>query len=197
MHIKRSKKPNFSFSKLFLYSLYFAIVLSFVHSQSYSQTISKPYYIQLLDSVKIYYGDTCCIGINSILIKHLYEFQKYDPVRNYLDEYEFVRKEIEGFRTTYIKTIYNEPALLVDLSRIFADVKQQNLVNLSGIYLGPDSVTSVALSYIILRTSPKKYNSVIYQIANFDAAFKNEITKFGDDWYNSVELKGIVTYPVK
>jgi hypothetical protein len=118
-------------------------------------------------------------------------------VRKYLDEYEFVRKEIEVFRAMYIKTIYNEPALLLDLSRIFASAEQQNLVNVSGVYLGPDSVTSVALSYIILRASPKKYNSGVYQIANFDAAFKSEITKFGDEWYNSMELKEIAAFPIK
>jgi hypothetical protein len=147
--------------------------------------------------VKTFYGDTCCIGVNSALIKRLYKFQKYAPVRNYLNSYESIKKTIEDFRTIYSKTIYNEKAMLLGLSRILKNNRQQNIVNACGIYLGADSVTSVALSYIIIRSSPIQYSSGLYQIANFDPLFKKEITNYGSDWYNSEKLKEIMAFPLK
>lgn len=113
-------------------------------------------------------------------------------VKNYLNSYESIRKTIENFRKTYIKTIYGEKALLIDLSRIFKKDKQQNIVNACGIYLSPDSVTSIGLSYIIIRSSPFQFNAKLYQMASLDQAFKYEITKYGDDWYNSKKLKEIM-----
>ena len=66
--------------------------------------------------------------------------------------------------------------------------KLQNIVNLCGIFLGPDSVTSIGLSYIILRVTPLKFYSKLYQINNFDSTFKKELISFGDDWYYSMKL---------
>jgi hypothetical protein len=190
-----------SFSNCFKLSpvtLFILLFISFCYnSKINSQTNSNPEYLSLLDSVKCFYGDTCAIGVNSKLINRLYDFQKYEPVRKYLDEYESIRKTIEDFRKTYIKTIYDEKALLLDISRIFNNARQQNIVNLSGIYLGPDSLTNISLSYIIIRTSPGKFYSKIYQVANFDQAFKIEITNYGDDWYNSKKLQEIIEFPLK
>ena len=185
-------KSNFHFCKLIVFLLCLLFQFFFFSIKSYSQTNSKPEYLALLDSVKTFYGDTCFIGVNSNLIKRLYGFQKCVPVKNYLNSYESIRKTIENFRKTYIKTIYGEKALLIDLSRIFKKDKQQNIVNACGIYLSPDSVTSIGLSYIIIRSSPFQFNAKLYQMASLDQAFKYEITKYGDDWYNSKKLKEIM-----
>jgi hypothetical protein len=160
--------------------------------KNHSQTNFKPEYSSLFDSVKIFYGDTCFIGVNSNLIKRLYGFKKYVPVKTYLNSYESIRKTIENFRKTYIKAIYDEKSLLLDLSRIFKEDKQQNIVNACGIYLGPDSVTNIALSYVIIRSSPFQLNTKLYQMATLDQAFKYEITNYGDDWYNSRKLKELM-----
>ena len=173
------------------------ISLLFFNTKTFSQTNSEPVYSSLLDSVKTFYGDTCIIGVSSSLIKRLYNYQQYSRVKNYLSSYEIIKKKIDEFRQAYRKTIYDDNALLLDLSRIFDVSKQQNIVNVCGIYLGPDSVTSIALSYIILRSSPSKFYSKLYQVVNFDKEFKNEITNFGSDWYKSMELNGIITFPLK
>lgn len=183
--------------KFILFLLFLIFSISFFYTDAFSQTNSDSDYNSLLDSVKTYYGDTCSIGVSSSLIKRLYNYEQYTPVRNYLDSYETIRKIIDEFRRTYIRTIYDENALLLDLSRIFSDTRQQNIVNVCGIYLGPDSVTSISLSYIILRSSPLKFYSKLYQVGNFDNAFKKEITNFGDDWYKSMELNGKITFPLK
>jgi hypothetical protein len=173
------------------------ISLLFLNTKTFSQTNSESEYSSLLDSVKTFYGDTCVIGVSSGLIKRLYNYQQYSPVKNYLSSYETIKDKIEDFRKAYIKTIYDEPALLLDLSRILDDPRQQNIVNVCGIYLGPDSVTSISLSYIILRSSPAKFYSKLYQVANFDKAFKDEITNFGNDWYKSMELNEKIVFPLK
>jgi len=191
-------KAFFNYFKLSSVTLFILLfITSFYNSKIYSQTNSHPEYLSLLDSVKYFYGDTCAIGVNSKLISRLYDFQKYEPVRKYLDEYESLRKTIDEFRNNYIKTIYDEKALLLDISRIFKDARQQNIINLGGIYLGPDSLTNISLSYIIIRTSPGKFYSKIYQVANFDQAFKKEITNYGNDWYNSKKLHEIIEFPLK
>ena len=157
-------------------------------SISYSQPTSMPEYSALFDSVKTIYGDTCFIGISSELINRLYSYQNYKPIKSYLDSYENIRRNIEKFRKMFIKSIYNENALLIDMTKIFTLDKLQNIVNLCGIFLGPDSVTSIGLSYIILRVTPLKFYSKLYQINNFDSTFKKELISFGDDWYYSMKL---------
>ena len=188
---------NSSFRILTISLFFLILAISFFGNPTFAQTTSKPEYLSLLDSVKTFYGDTCCIGVNSNLIKRLYGFQKYTPVKNYLNSYEAIRKNIEGFRKTYLKSIYDEQALLLDLSRIFSDSTQQNIVNLCGIYLGPDSVTSIGLSYIILRSNPAQFYSRLYQVVNFDQAFKEEITNYGDEWFYSKKLKELMELPLK
>ena len=188
---------NSNFYRIVLIPILLLISLLFFNSKTFSQTNSESEYSSLLDSVKTFYGDTCIISVNSGLIKRLYNYQQYSPVKNYLSSYETIRDKIEEFRRTYKKTIYDENALLLDLSRILSETKQQNIVNVCGLYLGPDSVTSIALSYIILRSSPVKFYSKLYQVSNFDQVFKNELTNFGSDWYKSMELNGFIPFPLK
>jgi hypothetical protein len=184
-------------NKLFPILFYLVLVFSFYSNPTFSQSNTNPEYLSLLDSVKTFYGDTCCIGVNSNLIKRLYNFKNYSEVKSYLDIYDSIRQKIEGFRDTYKKSIYNEAALLLDLSRIFKNAKQQNIVNVAGIYLGSDSVTSIGLSYIILRSSPVKFYSKLYQVPNIEKAFREEITNFGNDWYKSLELNNELKFPLK
>jgi hypothetical protein len=162
-------------------------------SITYSQPSALKEYTTLFDSVKTFYGDTCFIGVSSELINRLYAYQNYKPVKTYLDSYETIRRNIEKFRKMCIKSIYNENALLLDLTQIFTLYKQQNIVNLCGVFLGPDSVTSIGLSYIILRVTPLKFYSKLYQINNFDSTFKKELISFGDDWYYSMKLSELNT----
>jgi hypothetical protein len=185
------KKSNLFSYKFIAYLFCLSILIVFLNDQVYSKTPSKPKYSALFDSVKTYYGDTCYIGVNSELIKHLYKYKNYKLINNYLNSYESVKKNIEKFRKIYIKSIYSDVALLLDLSKIFTIEKQQNIVNVAGIYLGPDSVTNIGLSYIILRCSPSTFFSKLYQVNNFDKTFKKELSNFRNDWYKSLKLKEI------
>lgn len=173
------------------------LLISFPNNKIYSQAKSLPAYQSLLDSVKIFYGDTCYIGVRSSLIQRLYKYQHYTPVKEYLKSYEELKDKIDTFRTIYGKTINNEKGLLLDLSRIFKVEKQFNIVNVCGIYLGSDSVTSLGLSYIILRSNPLKFKSKIYQLANFDQTFRHELTIYGTDWFKSRKLNEIISFPLK
>jgi hypothetical protein len=186
-----------NYYKLIVPFLFSILLISLPNNKTYSQAKSLPVYQSLLDSVKIFYGDTCCIGVGSNLIQRLYKYKQYTPVKEYLKSYEDVKYKIDTFRTIYGKTINNEKGLLLDLSRIFKIEKQFNIVNVCGIYLGSDSVTSLGLSYIILRSSPIKFNSKIYQLANFDQAFRHEITIYGNDWIKSIKLNEITSFPLK
>jgi len=183
---------NRSISHLCRYPFYmpclfiYILLLTF---KSYSQTNQKLKYSAVLDSVKTYYGDTCSIGVSSALIKRLYKYQKYKPVKNYLKSYEEIKNAIEKFRKQYNKSISSDPALLLDVSKIFPKNEQQNIVNVCGIYLGPDSVTSIGLSYIILRSSPSNFYSKVYHVNNFDPTFKEELNNYGAEWYKSIKLK--------
>jgi len=194
---KPCNKPNLIYSRLWPLPCVLFILIAFLNNKCYSQSVDSTEYKPLLDSVKVFYGDTCCIGVNSRIIERLYQYKQYTPVSDYLKSYEEIKAKIDSFRAAYRKSIYDDNAILLDLSRIFKVYKQCNIVNLCGIYLGPDSVTSLSLSYIILRTTPSKFYSNIYQVANFDSAFKNEIREYGNDWYYSIKLRELTTFPIK
>ena len=170
------------------------IFLFFLFTLSvYPKTTNKLRAITLLDSVKIYYGDTCNVGIKSNLISSLYTYKRISVINNYLKQYEAIRKKIIEFRKAYYNNITNENGMILDISRIFKDKKLQNIANVCGIYFGPDSVTSIALSYIIVRSSVKSYFFSIIQLLNFDKTFKEELLQNGKDWFYSkklIEIKG-------
>jgi hypothetical protein len=188
---------NFNFLRISIFLPFLICLFLISNIRIYSQTTTTPEYLILLDSVKIFYGDTCSIGVSSNLIKRLYNFQSYKPVRDYLNAYEAIKFSIESFRKSYGKTISEDNALLLGISRIFSDKRQQNIVNACGIYLGPDSVTSVGISYIILRSTPMTFYSQVYQIANFDKAFRKEILSYGSEWYYSEKIKELIEFPIK
>ena len=86
--------------KIFLLSAVFIFLSVGFKSLSYSQSRSS-YNINArayLDSVKIYYGDTCRIGVSSSLIRGLYKYSSFKPVSAYIKQYENIRKRIISYR---------------------------------------------------------------------------------------------------
>ena len=148
--------------------------------------------ISILDSAKIYYGDTCEVGISSSLIVKLKQYKNIPAIKNYLAQYDYIRNKILEFRTNYYSSIKNEPALLLDLSRILSSKKQQNIANACGIYFGPDSVNNLILSYTILRSSVDNFYIGIIQMAKIDEIFKEELEQPQTAWYQSNILHRIL-----
>lgn len=169
---------------LFLFSSY----LSITPAQS---KITK-YALSILDSTKLYYGDTCEVGISSPLIVKLEKYKYIPAIKDYLIKYESIRNKIKKFRTDYSSLIKNEPALLLDLSRILNSRKQQNIANACGCYFGPDSVNNLILSYTILRNSIDSFYIGIIQISNMDQVFKIELEQPQIAWYKSKILPRIL-----
>jgi hypothetical protein len=155
----------------------------------FAQSKKNTSYYSILDSVKKIYGDSCTIGVNSSLIKKLYTFKKYAPVKNYLESYENIHKKINDFRHHYINNIENDEEMLLDISRIFGNQKYQNFVNACGIYFGADSVTNIALSYMIVRSNITNLYAKIFHLIIFDKTYKYELSITGKDWYYSLKLK--------
>ncbi len=145
----------------------------------------------ILDSTKIYYGDTCEVGISSPLILKLQKYKEIPTIKEYLHEYDIIREKIIKFRSAYYLSIKNEPALLLDLSRILKSRKQQNIANACGIYFGPDSINNLILSYTILRSSVANFYIGIIQIANMNQVFKTELEQPQTAWYKSRILSEI------
>ncbi len=163
----------------------------------FPQISNKSKAAALLDSVKIYYGDTCNVGINSNLITELYKYKNISFVRAYLKNYNEIHKKIIEFRKSYFNLITKQDGMILDLARIFKLKKQQNIANACGIYLGPDSVTSIGLSYIITRSAVKNFFFTIIHFINFDPIFKEELLRNGKDWYYSLKLRYLKDGPLK
>ena len=72
-----------------------------------------------------------------------------------------------------------------------------NIINACGFYYGPDSVSSLIVSYSIVRNAVKSFNINIIQLANFDSTYKKEIETRGSDWYYSAKLAEIKGVPFK
>jgi hypothetical protein len=151
--------------------------------------------ISLLDSVKTIYGDSCEIGVNSSLIERLYHYKNLELVSNYLNQYQKIKNIILNFRKNYIDTIEKDPALLLDVDRIFRNKNLDNIINACGIYFGPDSVTNLVVSYTIVRSSVKNYYFKLIQLVNFDKTFKKELSTNGKDWFYSEKLAEIKNTP--
>ena len=152
--------------------------------------------ITLLDSVKSVYGDTCNVGVSSKLIRQLFKYKNNSEVKSYLKTYNKLHQQINEFRRHYIHNIKNDKAMLLGLYRIFKG-KANNIVNACGIYFGPDSVTNIALSYTIVRSSVSSFYLDVVQLLNFDKTFKSELKKYGKDWFYSEKLRQIKNSPVK
>ena len=175
-----------------LFPIFFLLIFSsFVYSQNKNDLAAR----SLLDSVKTIYGDTCEIGVSSSLIRRLYKYKKLNEVKAYLNQYEKIRYKITEFRKNYLSSIEKEPAMLLDLDRIFHNERLDNIINTCGIYFGPDGVTNLALTYTIVRNSVRNFYIQILQLSNFDQSFKRELTEYGDDWYISVKLKDLKDVP--
>ncbi len=157
-----------------------------------AQLKSTKFAISLLDSTKIYYGDTCEVGISSPLIMKLKKYRNIPAIKEYLKEYDSIRNKIIKFRSDYNSSIMHEPALLLDLSRILQSRKQQNIANACGIYFGTDSVNNLILSYTILRSSVDNFYIGTIQIANMDQNFKIELEQPQTAWYRSNILHRIL-----
>ena len=151
--------------------------------------------ISLLDSVKTIYGDSCEIGVNSTLIKRLYRYKDLKLVSNYLNQYNKIKDIILRFRKDYLASIEKDPALLLDVDRIFHNRNLDNIVNACGIYFGPDSITNLVVSYTIVRSSVKDYYLKLIQLVNFDKTFKKELSTNGKDWFYSKKLAEIKSTP--
>ena len=163
----------------------------FFESFLLAQPINKKY-LAILDSVKKIYGDTCSIGVNSKLIEKLYPFKNYSQVKEYLNEFKKIKKQIKEFRDAYSPTLEKENVILFSLPRIFKSKKDWNVVNAAGIYYGVDSVTNIALSYFIIKNNVSKYKISLIQIGQIDPVFKKELTRNGSDWYYSEKLKQLL-----
>jgi hypothetical protein len=157
------------------------------------QNLSKNI-ITILDSIKIFYGDPCEIGVESSLIKDLYEFASDSSVKSYLNEYELVKNNIETFRQNYLQMIEDDPALLLNLTGIF-EGKKINVINAAGIYFGSENVNHLNVSYIIIRNNIEEFYQEIIQFANFDKTFRSEISALKSDWFHSSKLKEISGTP--
>lgn len=169
------------------------LLLSFIYnSLTPAQTKITKYAISILDSTKFYYGDTCEVGISSPLIIILKKYKNIPAIKEYLNQYDSIRNKIIKFRSDYSSLIKNEPALLLDLSRILSPRKQQNIANACGIYFGPDSVNNLILSYSILRSSVDNFYIGVIQIANLDQVFKVELEQPKTAWYQSKILYRIL-----
>jgi hypothetical protein len=131
------------------------------------------------------------------LIKGLKKYSKIPAVAEYLKQYEEIKNRINSFRGQSISNIYNNAAILLEMDRIFKDVKNRNIINACGFYYGPDSVSSLIVSYSIVRNSVKSFYINILQMANFDRTFKKEIEKSGKDWYYSAKLHEVKDVPFK
>ena len=177
-------------------TIFIFLALTFT-TQVFSQKKYNTAGLSMLDSVKVIYGDSCEIGVNSSLIKNLYRYRSIHEVGKYLEQYENIRNKILNFRKNYHNTIEREPALLLDVDRIFHNYKQDNIINACGIYFGPDSVTNLVVSYTIVRNDIENFYIKVIQLANFDNIFKKEITEYGDNWFTSAKLKGIKNVPFK
>ena len=171
------------------------ILIVLVSSYIFPKLNNNLHVVSLLDSVKTFYGDTCNVGIKSNLISRLYKYQGLKIVKDYLKQYERIRREITDFRKSYFNLITKESGMILDLARVFKQPKQRNIANVCGIYLGPDNVTSLALSYIIIRSSVNNYFVSIIQLLNFDSTFKNELIQYGKDWFYSEKLPEIKGTP--
>ncbi len=176
--------------------IFFLFFFLLIFNTCFAQNKLDRNYSTVLDSVKIFYGDTCSVGIASKLIYELRKYSNVPEVSAYLGDYKTVHKTIIDFRRHYYETIMNERGMILDLKRIFKDKKQWNLANICGIYFGPDSVTNLAVSYIIIRDGVEDFYTPLLQLLNFDQTFKKELTKYGKDWYYSDKLKQIKDSPV-
>lgn len=178
--------------------LFFVITMLFaagLSSKSFPQTATKTKAVAYLDSVKIYYGDSCFIGVSSSLMRGLYKYRRFKLVSDYIDQYEKVRQEIISYREQSIKEINNDAAILLDMDRIFKKPKEMNIINACGFYYGPDSVSSLIVSYSIVRNAVKDFYINVLQIASFDNTYKKEIEAQGKDWYDSAKLPEIKDVP--
>ncbi len=170
----------------------FCLLILFTSANIFPQQPSD--YQTLLDSVKLLYGEPCQIGVASRLIYRLEKYHNFPDVKKYLNTYDSLHAIINNFRTRYKNEINDDPAMLLGVSRIF-NGNSANIVNAAGIYLGPDSLTNVGLTYIIIHNNIDSYIVGIIQIANFDKIFRTEICEFGADWYNSLKLKDLKGFP--
>lgn len=162
-----------------------------------AQSISNKKAKACLDSVKVFYGDSCHIGVSSRLIKDLYNYRSNKPVSAYLKQYEDLRDRIISFRRQSSAEIYNNPAIILDMKRIFENRKNMNIINACGFYYGPDSVSSLIVSYSIIRDAVKSFYNNVLQMANFDSTYKKELETDGDDWYKSAKLAQLKDLPFK
>ncbi len=87
--------------------------------------------------------------------------------------------------------------MILDIARVFKIKQRQNIANVFGIYFGPDSVTSIALSDIITRSAVKNFYFPMIQLFNFDPIFKEELVRYGKDWFYSLKLPYLKNAPVK
>ena len=158
-------------------------------SLAFSQSMHHIIY-STLDSVKIFYGDPCEVGVKSSLIENLYKFDSNPAVKSYLDEYEIIKNNIENFRRNYLQMIEDDPALLLNLTGIFHG-KKINVINAAGIYFGSENVNHLNVSYIIIRNNIEDFYQGIIQFASFDKTFRSEISKLKSDWFHSKKLKEI------
>ncbi len=175
----------------------FLFLTLIITTQIFSQNKYLKAGLSMLDSVKVIYGDSCDIGVNSSLISGLYRYKNISKVREYLIQYENIRNKILEFRKNYYNTIEGNPALLLNVDGIFHNHEQDNLINVCGIYYGPDSVTNLVVSYTIVRSNIKSFYLRIIQLINFDKTFRKEISEYGDNWYISTKLNDINNVPFK
>jgi len=177
--------------------LFIAPIFFFISFHIYPQNKNTSSALTLLDSVKTFYGDTCEIGVNSSLMNRLYQYKDTNVVNNYLRQYQEIRNTITKFRKEYLKAINENPAMLLDISRVFNNSKQDNIINACGIYFGPDSVTNLVVSYTIVRSTVSNFYFNVIQLLNFDKTFKKELSENGKDWYYSLKLENLDHTPFK
>jgi hypothetical protein len=176
------------------------IVLSFIilpaGNKIFAQSFSTQRLAQIFDSVKTIYGNPCTIGVPSNLITELAKYGANDPtVQNYLAEYDSVDNIILNFRNSILNTINNQEAVLFDVSGVFPDSLEKNLINLCGIYYGPEYVSSLIVSYTIIHDGITNFYLTGAQFGSFDKTFKNELINSGKDWFYSQKLKQIKNVP--
>lgn len=159
-----------------------------------NNTQSGPEHLSLLDSVKYFYGDPCFIGVESKLIRRLYLFEEFQEVRNYLDQYESLKQKIIDFRLAYEDMIENDESFILDISRVLFE-DEINIVNAVGIYLGPEKVNRLSLSYMLIRASVGLFFQPLIRFVNFDRTFRKELEHHPEDWFKSEKLRELPDLP--
>ncbi len=113
---------------------------------------------------------------------------------DYLDQYESLKLKIIDFRSAYEDMIENDASFILDISRVL-DGDEINIVNAVGIYLGPNKVNRLSLSYMIIRNSAEIFFQPIIRFVNFEKTFRKELGHHTEDWYESGKLRELSDLP--